>query len=117
MTDDIEAKVNPIVKEDMETIYANLSSAELDKLRNATILLTGCGGFLGYYFMHFFAHYAQELQIKKIIALENFLTGTKDWLQELVDSNPEVISLHEFNVITDSVDSVPGAAEADSTLR
>lgn len=108
-----DTRLNPVVKEDMAAIYAKLSSAELDKLRNATILLTGCGGFLGYYFMHFFAHYANELQIKKIIALENFLTGTKEWLEDLVESNPDVIKLHEFNVITDSVDAIPGAAEAD----
>ena len=53
--------------------------------------------------MHFFSHYADELKIKRIIALENFLTGTKDWLTKLVNSKPELIKLHEFNVITDSV--------------
>ena len=68
---------NQILKEDMVAIYKKLSGPELDKLRNSTILLTGCGGFLGYYFMHFFAHYAEELKIKKIIALENFLTVRK----------------------------------------
>ena len=57
--------------------------------------------------MHFFAHYAEELQLKKIIALENFLTGTKDWLTNLVESDPELIKLHEFNVITDSIEDVP----------
>ena len=108
---------NTILKEDMVAIYSALSAEEKDRLRNSTLLLTGCGGFLGYYFMHFFAHYAEELQLKKIIALENFLTGTKDWLSNLVESNPELIKLHEFNVITDSIEDVPGAADADMIIH
>ncbi|GAA4380845.1 NAD-dependent epimerase/dehydratase family protein [Hymenobacter koreensis] len=108
---------NRILREDMLAIYENLSPHEINKLRNSTVLLTGCGGFLGYYFMHFFAHYAEELHIKRIIALENFLTGTKDWLNQLVASNPDVIKLHEFNVITDSVADIPGAENADFIIH
>lgn len=108
---------NRILKEDMTAIYNKLSKAELDKLRNSTILLTGCGGFLGYYFMHFFSHYAEELSIKRIIALENFLTGTKDWLNNLTDQQPDLIKLHEFNVITDSVSNVAGAEDADIVIH
>ena len=108
---------NQILKEDMAAIYNKLSAPELNKLRNSTILLTGCGGFLGYYFMHFFAHYAGELKIKKIIALENFLTGTKDWLTRIVDQQPDLIKLHEFNVITDSVGDVEGADKADIIIH
>jgi UDP-glucuronate decarboxylase len=108
---------NRILKEDIETIYKKLSREELEKLRGSTILLTGCGGFLGYYFMHFFSHYAEKLKIKKIIALENFLTGTKDWLTEMVNQQPELVDLREFNVISDSVNDVPGADEADIIIH
>lgn len=113
----LKETTNPVLVEDMEAIFQKLSGPEKDKLKNSTILLTGCGGFLGYYFMHFFAHYAEELSIKKIIALENFLTGTKDWLNNLVETNKDLIKLHEFNVITDSVDTVPGAADADIIIH
>src|SRR5690606_13292819 len=88
-----------------------------DKLRNSTILITGCGGFLGYYFMHFFAHYAEELQLKRIIGLDNFLTGTKDWLDTLVENNKGKVELKYFNVITDNVADIPGAAEADIVIH
>ena len=108
---------NRILKEDMEAIFKKLSREELEKLRGSTILLTGCGGFLGYYFMHFFSHHAEELKIKKIIALENFLTGTKDWLTELVNQQPELVELHEFNVISDSVTDIAGADEADIIIH
>lgn len=108
---------NRILIEDMIAIYDRLSDQEKNKLLNSTILLTGCGGFLGYYFMHFFAHFAEKLQIKKIIALENFLTGTKDWLDQLVESNPDLIKLYEFNVISDSVENISEAANADIVIH
>jgi UDP-glucuronate decarboxylase len=108
---------NRILLEDMSAIKNKLSESEIEKLKDSTILLTGCGGFFGYYFMHFFAHYAEEFQIRRIIALENFLTGTKDWLDNLVESKPDLINLHEFNVISDSVNDVPGAADADIIIH
>jgi len=109
--------VNHIVDEDMTAIFEKLSLEELDKLRNSTVLLTGCGGFLGFYFMHFFARYAGELGITRIIGLENFLTGTRGWLDQLVAENRGVVELHEFNVVTDSVESIPGAANADFVIH
>ncbi len=109
-------KENIILKEDLEYILKGLSETEKKKFENSTVLITGCGGFLGYYFMHFLSRYADELKIKKIIALENFLTGTKDWLDELVNSNDKV-ELHEFNVITDDVSSIAGAEEADLIIH
>ena len=56
---------NKILLEDMSYIKDKLSSMEKNKFKDATIIMTGCGGFLGYYFMHFFAHHAEELGIKK----------------------------------------------------
>ncbi|MCB0460427.1 MAG: NAD-dependent epimerase/dehydratase family protein [Flavobacteriaceae bacterium] len=107
---------NEILSEDLEYIYNNLSDNEKSKLKNSTILFTGCGGFLGYYFMHFFARFAEDLEIKKIIGLDNFLTGTRDWLNDLSNNNPKVI-LKEFNVITDSIESIEGASEANLIIH
>lgn len=108
---------NPILETDLEAIYNALSEQELQTLNGSTLLLTGCGGFLGYYFMHFFSAYAKKLGIKKIIALENFLTGTKDWLENLVEDNPELIELHEFNVISDSISDIEMAGSADIIIH
>jgi UDP-glucuronate decarboxylase len=109
--------VNHIVDEDMAAIFEKLSADEIGKLRNSTVLLTGCGGFLGFYFMHFFARYAEELGIRRIIGLENFLTGTRDWLEALAAEKPGAVELHEFNVITDSIERIPGAASADFVIH
>ena len=107
---------NRILKEDMTYIFGKLSDKEKSKLKNATVLITGCGGFLGYYFMHFFAHFTEELQIKRVIALENFLTGTRDWLESLVESNDK-IHLHEFNVIEDKLEDIEDADQANLIIH
>lgn len=107
---------NRILLEDMSYILNNLTSAEKEKFKGSTIIMTGCGGFLGYYFMHFFCHHAEELQIKKVIGLDNFLTGTRDWLDELDRKNDRLV-LKDFNVITDDIADVEGASEANLIIH
>jgi UDP-glucuronate decarboxylase len=108
---------NKVLLDDLAAIFDKLSPKEKEKLKDATILITGCGGFLGYYFMHFFAHYAEELRIKKIIALENFLTGSKDWLEDLAARHQDRILLREFNVISDNIAEVEDAVSANVIIH
>lgn len=107
---------NKILVEDLSYIYNNLSVEERAKFKNSTIIMTGCGGFLGYYFMHFFAHYADDLQISKIIGLDNFLTGTRDWL-ETMEKNNKKVELKEFNVITDDIANIVDAKKANLIIH
>lgn len=109
-------KSNKIIEEDLDYIYSGLSEEEKTKFENSTILLTGCGGFLGYYFVHFFVSFRKALGIHKIIALENFLTGSKDWLQGIANDN-EYFHLHEFNIISDDIKSIPDADQADIIIH
>jgi UDP-glucuronate decarboxylase len=78
----IKISRNPVLQEDMVYIYNKLSDTEKKKFKNSRILITGCGGFLGYYFMHF-STFGEKLKIEEVIALDNFLTGTRDWLDEM----------------------------------
>lgn len=107
---------NHILEDDLDYIYSKLSSNEKEKFRDATILITGCGGFLGYYFMQFLNRKGDKLGVKRVIGLENFLTGTRDWLDKLVIENPK-ISLHHFNVITDDLSGIDGVSEADLIIH
>lgn len=107
---------NYILEEDLLKIYNGLSQAEKDKFRDSNVLLTGCGGFLGYYFVHFLTQYRDKLGIKKIIGLENFLTGNKDWL-EAINAEFDFFSLHEFNIITGDISSVPGATDVNFIIH
>ena len=43
-----------ILNEDLEYVWNALSLEEKGKLTNSTILLTGCGGFLGQFYLAFF---------------------------------------------------------------
>lgn len=107
---------NRILLQDMEHIYKSLSPQEISKLSNSTILITGCGGFLGYYFMHYFAHFLDEMKINKVIALDNFLTGSKGWLETLANTNDKIV-LKEFNVISDDLSQIEGTEEADFIIH
>ena len=43
-----------ILEKDFDHTLNGLSTQEKEKLNGATILITGCAGFLGYYYMNFF---------------------------------------------------------------
>ena len=58
--------MNLIVKEDIEYIYKNVGK-NLEKFKDSNIFITGCCGFLGYYFLHFFDTYKEKLGIKETI--------------------------------------------------
>jgi UDP-glucuronate decarboxylase len=105
-----------ILAEDLDRIIAGLSDRERALLRGSTVLMTGCGGFLGYLFTHLFVGRASQLGIRRVIGLENFLTGKREWLQALAERHDH-FRLVEFNVITDSIEDVANAAEADWVLH
>ena len=100
-----------IVQQDMERIYSGLTEAERTRFQDSTILFTGGAGFLGFYFITFITHFQQELGVKKVICLDNFQVGCPAWLKAISDEGR--VELHKFNVITDDIAHVPGAAEAD----
>lgn len=107
---------NEITLKDLNYIYSKLSNEEKEKLRDSNVLITGCAGFLGYYFMHFFSHFSKALNIKSIIGLDNFIVGNPEWLTKLVASDPKV-NVQSFDISKDAIESVPGAADADFIIH
>jgi UDP-glucuronate decarboxylase len=85
-------KVNKdtIYQTDLQYIFDNLRQSEKDKLKDSSILVTGCGGFLGYYFLSFLSMYSDQLGIKKIIGVDNFILGEPKWVTELIKLNPKI---------------------------
>lgn len=104
-----------IKNEDLKYIYNHLSDREKTKLKDATILITGCGGFLGYYFMHFFEAFEQQLGIKKVIALDNFMLGESGWISGM-RKNP-LFNIQKFDIITDRISDIPESADADYIIH
>ena len=94
---------NLIVKEDLERIN---SSIPTDKLKDSTILVTGCAGFLGFYFMQYFVRYYKKLGIRRIIGLDNFMLDRPEWLQSLKDEFPDILDLREFDITKDNISNI-----------
>ena len=69
-----------VLEKDFVHTYEGLTSQERERLSGSTILITGCGGFLGYYFMRFFNAEAETLGVKRVIALDNFMLGYPKWI-------------------------------------
>lgn len=104
-----------IKNEDIRYIFDHLSGDERERFDNSTILLTGCGGFLGYYFMNFFKVFGKELHIRKVIALDNFMLGMPRWIEEMrVDP---LFDIREFDIISGHISDIPGSKEADYIIH
>jgi len=105
---------NKIVQEDLQYIHDNYDFH--DFFTGSTILITGCAGFLGYYFMQYFVRYAKELGIKKIIALDNFKLFGAQWLENLAKESG-IIDLHAFDVISGDINSIKDAEKTDIIIH
>lgn len=106
---------NNILAGDIRHTLNGLTADEQAKFKDATILITGCAGFLGYYMMHFFDATAGELGIRKIIGLDNFMLGYPEWIKKL-EQNPK-IEIKKFDIIKDKISDVEGAGEANLIIH
>lgn len=75
--------IDAITIQDMEYIYQSLSDQEKAKLKGSKILVTGFAGSLGYTLLHFFALYANKLDIKKVYGIDNYMFGEPEWISDI----------------------------------
>lgn len=101
---------NPIVLEDLERMYSIVGRR--DRFEGSTIIVTGCAGFLGFYFLQFLVRKADDLGIKKVVGLDTFLLDKPKWLTDLVDEFPSILDLRAFDISKDDIATVDGAADA-----
>ena len=104
-----------ILSSDIIYTLGKLSEEERARFKDSTILITGCAGFLGYYFMNFFDQTAEQLGIRKIIGLDNFMLGYPAWVTKL-ESNPR-IAIRKFDIIRDNIADVESAGEANLIIH
>ena len=95
--------MNKILEYDLKNIHSKFCQ---NNFQDSTVLVTGCAGFLGYYFMNYFTKYAEELKIKKIIGLDNFMLNKPNWLKNISLNNNDLIKIHKFNIITDDLKEI-----------
>ncbi len=105
---------NEILLEDIKFIHENFDNES--KLKNSTILITGCAGFLGFYFLHYFLKYSKEIGIRKIIGIDNFMIGNPEWLKILIKKY-SILELHNFNIIKNNLEQIKTVQEANYVLH
>jgi UDP-glucuronate decarboxylase len=71
---------NHIIDSDLDEIYHRVIASW--KLQNSSILVTGAGGFLGFYISQFLINYFSQLEISKLTLLDlNDLHISRGWLE------------------------------------
>lgn len=103
--------ISKTLQEDFDHTLSKLSVEEKKKLFGSTILVTGCGGFLGYYLMHFLQNKAKTLGLKKVIGLDNFMLGYPEWMDSI--ANDSLFDVHTFDIIKDKIQEINGADSVD----
>ena len=107
--------ITPQLKKDLSYTFEKLSDEERKKLGNSTILITGSAGFLGFYFVNFLYQYRNELSLHKVICLDNFMLGEPGWQKEIAKDDRFIVK--KFDVITDRIEDIPEAREADYIIH
>lgn len=107
--------MNKILDTDLQYTYERLSEEEISKLKKSTIIITGCAGFLGYYFTHFLFKFRDELELNKVICLDNFMLGYPKWIDKFKVDKRFVIE--KFDIIKDKISDIDGAEDADYIIH
>lgn len=102
-------------EQDLRYTFNSLSEIERQKFSGSTILITGSAGTVGFFLTHFFYHFKDELKLKKVICLDNFITGKPKWLENI--SADGRIIFKAFDIIRDKIEEIPEAADANFVLH
>jgi UDP-glucuronate decarboxylase len=107
---------NKSMKNDLDYIYNELTDKEKDKFLDANIMISGAGGFIGYYMLNFLAEYVSELKIRNIIALDNFILGKPKWIEKL---SKKYGFIHIFNhdIAHGKIEKIPEIEKCDSVIH
>jgi len=103
---------NPVMLEDIERVHQTIGVEANGRFFGATVVITGCGGFLGFYLTQYLVRYSKVLGIKKIIGLDNFLLDRPAWLSELLEFEPSIFDLRTFDISRSSLADIEGASAA-----
>lgn len=93
-----------IIEEDLLYSFSKLTKHEIEKLSGSKILITGFAGFLGQYHLRFFRRFYEDLNIKGIVGLDNYLLGKSKLISRM--EKEAGFSLYQFDVAKDDLNSI-----------
>ncbi len=106
---------NEILQIDMKHVF--MGFGDLKHFEGKTVLITGCAGFLGFYFSNFFKYLMEnDVDIKSLILLDNFFLGKPEWIRE-IENIESRISVYTFDVSKDDIASIDFAEKADYVIH
>ena len=88
----------PTLRRDLQHTLDSIRVGEA--FADTDVVLTGCAGFLGFYFMHFFAEFGPRLGVRRVLGLDNFKLGRPAWLDELIAQADGRVDVRPFDVVT-----------------
>lgn len=100
---------------DLQHTFQMLSAQDRRKLSDSKILITGSAGFIGFYLTHFLYQFRNELNLKKVLCLDNFITGTPTWQKNF--SEDERFSFKKFDIAKDNIENVDGAQDVNVVVH
>lgn len=103
------------LEKDLKYTFEHMTATEVDKLKGSTIMITGCAGFLGFFFVHFFYRFREELNLSKVICLDNFMLGYPKWIDEMAKDERFIVK--KYDVIKDKIDSITEAKDVDYIIH
>lgn len=104
-----------VFNEDLQHIWNKFFQRE--KLKGSNILITGCAGFLGFYFCQFLSFFKEDLGIKSIKGLDNFIMGEPKWLIDLQKGSTKKIQFLKFDICKDSLQTIPEIENVDYVIH
>ena len=103
------------LKKDLQHTFNLLTETEKAKLSNSKILITGSAGFIGFYLSHFFYQFRNELNLKKVTLLDNFIMGTPIWQEKFLSDNR--FTFEKFDIINDKIENISDAQEINFVIH
>ncbi len=98
-----------IIYNDLNYIYNNTKDLNFEE---ASILITGCAGFLGFYLTKYLTTFHKNLRLKSIIALDSFILGNcPKWLSELENDYSEILTVKKFILGSNKISNLDGYQE------
>ena len=92
-----------------------LSTEEREKLSGGRILITGGAGFIGFYLTHFLYQYKDELNLERVICLDNYLMGQPAW-QKTFSADKRFV-FEKFDIVKDKIENIPEADAANFVIH